>query len=815
MIWIHGALSSMNPPVSSFLSSIYIQAGITAPDPTMHQPSSSNFSSRALAAFGLPNVPSGRQCGRNGRNGRIGPQSRLLRHNKRPVAAQSDGEATPLSFPAKGWPNPFPALSLSLSVVLLGGVDPAMASNLTAQGRGTAAELQSILEQRGTKLPALTSSPNERKVEVASKSGSSRELIQELRRQNMEIKELKAELEGVDTKKRAVSSSTRAPGPSNAAPAAPSVSVASDSSDGGRGALPVLNVLGIFAAAGLGGFLTLQRKDAEEAKVAYESKIELEQGIVKNLQDDLGSIKSLLDGEKAIVEKIKRESATASSEYARQLGLEKASKELVEKEKRLIEQSLSTEQRLAAALRVEGEKTSELLEAERAAKFAADAEATQLKAQLSEVYGALEEEKREVQKWQADTEQANKRLSEARSVNEALEKDNSALEEDLEERAARIAELNAAAAALQDQIQNANAVNASQSDIIARIGKETMNMQEAMSVMRAQAAERALAAHREREEAQKERERYEKEANEFRTEIIDAQNTIRRLEGEICDAKDEIQRANAELAATRQELSKAQESMDSMKQEISTLTDKIYDAEKALGQEQGDNVALRSQLAALQSEISGITSSLETERAEKQQLLDAVEQLREEYNSMSERVESEQSTVLSLRKEASELKKAIADLETKNRTLGSNLIQVEEQSRSKLADVEKRLEAAEKSSGTALSSRDDAYLAIDKLEGVIKMLQEDMAESEVRLRGSSVSRFVYAQSPVTLTPTHALTRPLTESRSSCSSVVCPGRQCRVGKREACEGGRRGITHRAAGGARRNRGRGRGRPRGSR
>lgn len=90
----------------------------------------------------------------------------------------------------------------------------------------------------------------------------------------------------------------------------------------------------------------------------------------------------------------------------------------------------------------------------------------------------MEEEKREVQKWQADTEQANKRLSDARSVNEALEKDNSALEEDLEERAARIAELNAAAAALQDQIQNANAVNASQSNIIARIGKETLNMRE-------------------------------------------------------------------------------------------------------------------------------------------------------------------------------------------------------------------------------------------------------------------------------------------------------------------------------------------------
>ena len=739
----------------------------------MHQLSSTKI--RALAAFGLPNVPSGRQCERNGR---IGPRSRLLRPSKLPVAARSDGEATPVSFTAKGWHNPFPALSLSVSVLLLGGVDPATASSLTAQGRGTAAELQSILEQRGTKLPALTSSPNERKAEVESKSGSSRELIQELRRQNMEIKELKAELAGVDTKKRVASPPTRAPEP-GFAPGAPSVGATDGPSDGGSAALPVLNVLGIFAAAGLGGFVTLQRKDAEEAKEVYESKIEAEQGVVKNLQDDLGSIKSLLDGEKALVEKIKQESATASSEYARQLSLEKAAKEVVEKEKRLVEQSLSAEQRLAAALRIEAEKTSELLDAEKAAKFAADAEAAQLKAQLSEVHSALEEEKREVQKWQADTEQANKRLSDARSVNEALEKDNSALEEDLEERAARIAELNAAAAALQDQIQNANAVNASQSNIIARIGKETLNMREAMSVMRAQAAERALAAHKEREEAQQERERYEKEANEFRTEISDAQSTIKRLEGEICDAKDEIQRANAELATTKQELSKAQESMDSMKQEISSLNNKIYEAEKALGHEQGDNVALRSQLAALQSEISGIASSLEIERAEKQQLLDAVEQLKEEYNSMSERVESEQNTVSSLRKEASELKKTIADLETKNRTLGSNLVQVEEQSRAKLADVEKRLEAAEKSSGTALSSREDAYLAIDKLEGVIKMLQEDMAESEVRVRGSCDPRFVWAKSLLTPHSSLLTLTPLTESRLFCPPVVCPGRKCRA------------------------------------
>lgn len=674
--------------------------------------------------------------------GGIRRQSRSILQKKRPLVARSgeDGqvERRATQFPSLGNPLPGLALSVVLQAGALVGVEPAIASSLTAQGRGTAAELQNILEQRGAKLPALTSSPNERKVDVEARVGSSRELIQELRRQNQEIKELKAELEGVEPTKRSGSFQMKTLEPSLAAPSAPATSGVSASASSsstpteGESTLPVLNVLGIFAAAGLGGYVTLQRKDAAAAQADYESKIDAEKSMVQSLQDDLGSIKNLLDDEKALVEKIKRESATASSEYARQLSLEKASKEAVEKEKRLVEQSLSSEQRLADALRVEAEKTSELLEAEKAAKFAADAEAAQLKSQLAEVHSALEEEKLLVRKWQMDNEEANKRLSDARSVNESLEKDNAALEEDLEERAARIAELNASAAALQDQIANATAINASQSDLIEKIGKETMNMQQAMSVMRAQAAERALAAHEERERARKERERYESEANEFRSQIQDAQDTIMRLEGEICDAKDEIQRANAELAATKQELSKAYESMDSMKSEINALNDKIHAAEKALGEEQGDNANLRSQLAAVQGELSGISSSLETERAEKQQLLDAIDQLKDEYNTMSERVESEQNTVLSLRKEATELKKTIADLETKNRTLGSNLIQVEEQSRAKLADIEKRLEAAEKSSGSALASRDDAYLAIDKLEGVIKMLQEDMAESEVR-----------------------------------------------------------------------------------
>jgi predicted nucleic acid-binding Zn-ribbon protein len=621
-------------------------------------------------------------------------------------------------------------LPTALSVILQFGAleAPASAANLTAQGRGTAAELENILAQRGARLPALTSSPNEPNAGVESnmkrggKGGPSRELVQELRRQSREIQELKAELQGTVPGKSTSSSQDKA--------------VALEES-AGSSTLSVVNVFGIFAAAGLGGYVTLQKKDAQEAEVAFTTKIEAEQGVVKGLQEDFRKIQNLLSQEKNLVEKIKQESATASSEYARQLSLEKASKEAVERERRLVEQSLSSEQRLAEALRLEAEKTNELLEAEKAAKFAADAEASQLQAQLAQVQEALAEEKLQVQKWQSEMQDANQRLSEAKSANEALQNDNSALEDDLEERAARIAELNAAAAALQEQIENAAAVNASQGKLIERIGKDTLNMQEAMSVMRAQAAERALAAHNEREVARIEREQYETEANIYREQIAEEQQTIERLESELSDAKQEIQRANSELSATKEELVKAQRSLSSMEQEIEALSEKVSETEKALVEEQGvsssmrmDNVNLRSELASLQSEISTISSNLASERADKAQLLEAMETLKEEYNQMSEHVESEQNTVASLRKEAGILKKTIAELETKNRTLGSNLVQVEEQNKAKLVEVEKRLLDAEKNAGSALSSRDDAVAAIDKLENVINMLQEDMQESQ-------------------------------------------------------------------------------------
>ena len=110
--------------------------------------------------------------------------------------------------------------------------------------------------------------------------------------------------------------------------------------------------------------------------------------------------------------------------------------------------------------------------------------------------------------------------------------------------------------------------------------------------------------------------------------------------------------------------------------------------------------------------------------------MEAIETLKTEYGSVSERVEAEQNTVASLRRESAELKKMIGDLQTKNRTLGTNIIQLEDQYKQKLATVQQQLEAAENAATREGTEKEDAVAAIDKLENVIQMLQDDMQESQ-------------------------------------------------------------------------------------
>lgn len=76
------------------------------------------------------------------------------------------------------------------------------------------------------------------------------------------------------------------------------------------------------------------------------------------------------------------------------------------------------------------------------------------------------------------------------------------------------------------------------------------------------------------------------------------------------------------------------------------------------------------------------------------------------------------------------MKKAISDLEGKNRSLAANLQQTDSAYRQKLAEVQSIAERASQTAAAERAAKEDATLAVSKLEGVIRSVQEDMAENQ-------------------------------------------------------------------------------------
>lgn len=473
-------------------------------------------------------------------------------------------------------------------------------TSLASKTQGTAQELQSILAARGTSLPTLKSSPNvipSKKPEVSS---SNTELIQEIRRENKEIERLKAELaskEPIPVAPRASSSATV-------------VEKASSGVEEEGQALPLLNIFGIVAASVLGGYVTLQKKDAKQAQSTYELTMARDMAKISDLNTELQSMQETINKEKSLYEKLKRESSVAAAEAARQLTLERAATEAVEREKKLLEKSLEAEQRLAETMRKEARATNELLEAEKAAKFAADAEVNELENQLSQIRTALETEKSAVQKWMKEAEQTNKRLSDAQNANSSLVDENAALNETIQERQSRIDELNAAAAELESQLMNADKVNAQQQDLIKRIGKESLSMRDAMKVMRAQAAERALAAQRAADAASKDREEAIAEVKSLKADLGQERDMLARVEQELSEAKAEILRATNEANATKEELTKVRQQVNTLENQVESLKKRAEEAEKALQTEKGASESARAEIANLQSSLDALESDM-------------------------------------------------------------------------------------------------------------------------------------------------------------------------------------------------------------
>ena len=118
------------------------------------------------------------------------------------------------------------------------------------------------------------------------------------------------------------------------------------------------------------------------------------------------------------------------------------------------------------------------------------------------------------------------------------------------------------------------------------------------------------------------------------------------------------------------------------------------------------------------------------ERAEKEELTNAVEELRQQYEAAAERIEAEQTTVLGLRRDGGELKKAISDLESKNRTLAANLQQTDASYRQKLGETNAAFEAAQRAAAEERAAKEDATAAVLKMESIIRSAQEEMMASQ-------------------------------------------------------------------------------------
>lgn len=122
------------------------------------------------------------------------------------------------------------------------------------------------------------------------KAGS--ELLQALRQQNQELQRVRQELEATKQKAAAPSSApvlaaptltappapapavVRVPPPPVATPAPAPAAVEEEEGEEGGSAFGALNLVGILAAGGLAGYLSLQKKEAQETEAEYQLKLQ-------------------------------------------------------------------------------------------------------------------------------------------------------------------------------------------------------------------------------------------------------------------------------------------------------------------------------------------------------------------------------------------------------------------------------------------------------------------------------------------------------------------------------------------------------------
>ena len=505
-------------------------------------------------------------------------------------------------------PRPLPSrrscntLLILQQVLLSLHVHPATAAtqmSLTQTQLKEAEDLYELIRQRtGKDLPKLTSSPNVKasKGESIRSSLSASSLPSSFSEADAQsVAQLKAELEKINRelreKERLAESDKQEllKLEESLEQLRSSPGVASETEEGG-GAFGFLNVMGILAAGGLGGYVFIQKNQAKSTQEELDIALTKEQKLVADLKFKAAAVQSSLDFEQEIVSKLKKEVSKIQQESSQLLSTEMRQKETAIREGQLANRALEAERNLVKAVRKETAAAQEQAQAERAAKFVAEAEAAAVSKQLKEAQeqfaSQIEKERVLARKIGLD---ASKAMSQVKTMEEALGKavvTGQALESDLARERLRGDRAEGEAMDLQRQLAQTEGALSDQQGLLQKVGGDTMSMRDAMSKLKQQSGDIALKVQREATLAFEARLEAEGELRAIQSELEAAKAEIDATKTEAFGLKSSLSASEAKVASLEADLVSQRNENQRLKEEAAHLQGQLSEAEQALSLEQ-------------------------------------------------------------------------------------------------------------------------------------------------------------------------------------------------------------------------------------
>ncbi|MEW5298985.1 MAG: hypothetical protein WDW36_002047 [Sanguina aurantia] len=567
----------------------------------------------------------------------------------------------------------------------------------------------------------------------------------------------------------------------------------------GPGALA--NGLGIFIGGGLGGYVFLQRKGNElrtfhafvfvwecereapsgrctahqtatdwaaqqEAQSVLATQVSKEQGVVLQLKEEAareqalvaqlkqqsGLVKAALVKEQQLVVDVRAEMQSAVDGRTRMLDLERKEKEANKREAELANTALATERKLVKATKEETAAATELMQAERAAKFVAEAEATAIAAQLASTEELMRQERAVARQVGVDALAA---LAAVRSTEEALGSaivTGERLRGELQTEGARAGSAETSAAQLQREVAEAGETIREQQEVLVKVGSEALSMRKAMKSLKQQALEISVRSQREADAATEVRRTVEDSLKAISAELQVERDTLASTRTEMSALKGRLVESEARSAELSVALQQARDQNDKLAADVVDVQaqvcvrvsgpaprvpggvvasrSRLATASQALAAEQAGTAALRGDVASLQGDLNTSTSDLTAavaelaaERGTRVEMMESFQELKTNYFAASESLELEQNDTMRLKREALDLNRQIQTVVSERAAIATTAVAAA------AAAIAAKAEAA-----AAKGDADEARLEVARAQAKSDKLGAVLSQAELQVQ---------------------------------------------------------------------------------